>query len=182
MALYLTCKPPFLSWIKCQILWFKEPVPATQDLDFNRGYLKIIFYFYQAGNLLLVSSSSKSLLKTYFVKPFVGLFNFQQKLTSSSGFICPFPGFTVVTKRLFSTLYVFGTLVTICLLFCLHFEFQMIRSRYAPFPGPYFGGILEVLLLGHATQGSASFDLLQCVPTDSQWRLFHDCNVVCYVW
>ena len=182
MALYLTFKPPFLSWIKCQILWFKTPVPATEELDFNRGYLQIIFYFYQAGNLLLVSSSSKSLLNTYFVQSLVGLFNFQQILSSSSGFICPFPGFTVVTKRLFSTLHVFGTLVTICLLFCLHFGFQMIRGRDAPFPGPYLGGILEVLLLGYATLGSASFDLLRCVPIDSQWRLFYDGNVVCYKW
>jgi len=182
MALYLTFKPPFLSWIKCQILWFKEPAPATQELDFNRGYLKIIFYFYQAGNLLLVSSSSKSLLKTYFVDPLVGLFNFQQQLSSLSGFICPFPGFTVVTKRLFSTLHVFGTLVTICVLFYLHFGFQMIRGRDAPFQGPYLGGILEVLLLGYAILGSASFELLRCVPIGSQWRLFYDGNVVCYEW
>ena len=182
MALYLIYKPPFLSWIKRQILWFKEPAPATQEPDFNKGYLKIIFYFYQAGNLLLVSSSSQSLLKIYFVDPLVGLFNFQQKLSSSSGFICPFPGFTVVTKRLFSTLHVFGTLITICLLYCLNFGFQTIRGRDAPFPGPYLGGILEVLLLGYAILGSASFDLLRCVPIGSQRRLFRDGNVVCYEW
>lgn len=58
----------------------------------------------------------------------------------------------------------------------------MIGGRDAPFPGPYLGGILEVLLLGYATLGSASFDLLRCVPIDSQWRLFHDDNVVRYVW
>ena len=58
----------------------------------------------------------------------------------------------------------------------------MIRGRVAPFPGPYLGGILEVLLLGYATLGSASFDLLRCVPIDSQWRLFYDGNVVCYKW
>ena len=178
VALYLTYRPPFLSWIKYQILWFKEPAPAPQELDFNRGYLKIIFYFYQAGNLLLVSSSSKSLLKTYFVDPLVGLFNFQQKLSSTSGFICPFPGFTVVTKILFSTLHVLAR----WLLFCLHFAFQMIRGRDAPFPGPYLGGILEVLLLGYAILGSTSFDLLRCVPIGTQWRLFYDGNVVCYEW
>lgn len=181
-ALYFTFKPPFLSWIKRQILWFEEPEPATQEPDFDRGYLKIVFYFYQAGNLLLVSSSSKSLLKTNFVDPLVGLFNFQQRLSSSSGFICPFPGFTVVMKRLFSTLHVFGTLVMICLLFCLNFGFQMIRGRDAPFPGPYLGGILEVLLLGYAILGSVSFDLLRCVPIGSQWRLFYDGNVVCFEW
>lgn len=182
VALYLTFKPPFLTWMKRQILWFKEPTPATQEPDFDRGYLKIGFYFYQAGSLLLVSSSSKSLMKTYFVEPVVGLFNFQQKFSSSSGFICPFPGFTVVTKRLFSTLHVFGTLVMICLLFCFHVGFQMMRGRDAPFAGPYLGGILQILLLGYAILGSVSFDLLRCVPIGSEWRLFYDGNVLCYQW
>ncbi|XP_078372349.1 uncharacterized protein LOC144656014 isoform X2 [Oculina patagonica] len=174
VALYLTFKPPFLSWLKRQIIWFKEPTPATQEPHFDRGFLKIVFYFYQAGSLLLVSSASKSLMKTYFVEPVVGLFNFQQKFSSSAGFICPFPGFTVVTKRLFSTLHVFGTLVTICLLFCFHVGFRMIGGQDAPFAGPYLGGILQILLLGYAILGSVSFDLLRCVPIGSEWRLFYD--------
>ena len=56
----------------------------------------------------------------------------------------------------------------------------MIRERDAPFPGPYLGGILEVLLLGYASLGAACFDLLRCVPIGSQRRLFHDGKVVCY--
>ena len=182
VALYLTFKPPFLNCLKRQIFWFKEPTPANQEPDFDRGYLKIVFYFYQAGNLLLVSSSSEALMKTYFVEPVVGLFNFQEKLSSSCWSICPFPGFTVVTKRLFSTLHVFGTLVMICLLFCLHVGLQKIRGRDAPLAGPYLGGILQVLLLGYVILGSVSFDLLRCVSISSEWRLFYDGNVVCYQW
>lgn len=41
---------------------------------------------------------------------------------------------------------------------------------------------MEFLLLGYATLGSASFDLLRCVPIGAQWRLFYDGNVVCYEW
>ena len=182
VALYLTFKPPFLNCLKRQIFWFKEPTPANQEPDFDRGYLKIVFYFYQAGNLLLVLSSSEALMKTYFVEPVVGLFNFQEKLSSSCWSICPFPGFTVVTKRLFSTLHVFGTLVMICLLFCLHVGLQKIRGRDAPLAGPYLGGILQVLLLGYVILGSVSFDLLRCVSISSEWRLFYDGNVVCYQW
>lgn len=182
VALYLTFKPPFLSWIKRQTLWFKESTPATQEPDFDRGYLKIAFYFYQVGDLLLVSSSSQSLIKSYFVETVVGLFNFQQKFSSSSGFICPFPGFTVVTKRLFSTFHVFGTLVTICLLYSFHLGFQLIRGRDAPSAGSYLGGFLQILLLGYSILGSVSFDLLRCVPIGSEWRLFYDGNVVCYQW
>ena len=181
MAVYLTFKPPILSWIIRQILWFKAPKLATsQEPDFDRGYLKIAFYFYQAANLLLVSSShSKYLLQAYFVGPIVGLFNFQQKLASSSGFICPFAGFTVVTKYLFSTFHVFGALLMVLLLYGFHFGFRKIRSNDSPHAGPYVGGILQILLLGYAVLGSVSFDLLRCVPIGTERRLFYDGNVVC---
>ena len=181
MAMYLTFKPPILSWIKGQIFWFKAHQLATsQEPDFDRGYLKIAFYFYQAANLLLVSSShSKSLLQAYFVGPIVGLFNFQQKLASSSGFICPFAGFTVVTKYLFSTVHVFGALLMVPLLYGFHFGFQKIRCNDSPHVGPYLGGILQILLLGYAVLGSVSFDLLRCVPIGTERRLFYDGNVVC---
>lgn len=57
----------------------------TQDEDYDSGYLKIGFYFYQAGAMLLVSPAHpKYLLGTYLVNPTVGLFNFQQKIGSSS--------------------------------------------------------------------------------------------------
>ena len=184
IALYFTFKPPVLSWIKGQIFWFKAPDPMiSQETDFDRGYLKIGFYFYQAGNLLIVSSShSKSLLKTYFVEPVIGLFNFQQKITTSSGLVCPFPGLTVVTKYLFSTFHVFGTLLMIFFLYSLHFGFQKLRLSDMPGAGPYLGGILQILLLGYTILGSVSFDLLRCVPIGSERRLFYDGNVMCLQW
>ncbi|KAJ7378431.1 hypothetical protein OS493_022965 [Desmophyllum pertusum] len=107
MALYFTFKPPIVPWIKRQILWFKKHEPANQDDNFDKGYLKILFYFYQAANLLLVSISSQSLIKTYLI---VGLFNFK---LSSGRLICPFPGLTVATKQLFSVSHVFGTMLMI---------------------------------------------------------------------
>lgn len=180
----MTFKPPILSWIKGQIFWFKaHKLAISQEPDFDRGYLKIAFYFYQAANLLLVSSShSKSLLQSYFVGPIVGLFNFQQKLASSSGFICPFAGFAVVTKCLFSTVHVFGALLMVLLLYGFHFGFQKIRCNDGPHAGPYLGGILQILLLGYAVLGSVSFDLLRCVPIGTERRLFYDGNVVCLQW
>ena len=181
LALYVTFQPPFLSWMKRQIVWFRGSEPATQEPEYDKGYLKIGFYFYQAGNLLLVSSS-KSRVKTYFVDFVVGLFNFQQNFSSVSGFICPFAGFTIVTKKLFSTVYVLATLFMIGLIYSFHLGFQMIRGRDAPFAGPYLGGILQILLLGYTILGSVSFDLLRCVPIGSQRRLFYDGNMVCYEW
>jgi len=112
MALYFTFRPPVVPWIKRQVFWFKEREPANEDNIFDKDYLKIVFYLYQAANLLLVSTSAQHILKAKFIGPIVGLFNFQQRF-SPSGLICPFPGLTLVTKQLFSTFHVFGTLVMI---------------------------------------------------------------------
>lgn len=184
MAMYLTFKPPVLSWIKGLTLWFKAPKLAdTQQSDFDRGYLKLVFYFYQAGHLLRVSSSlSESILKTYFVDFVMGLFNFQQKVAFSSGFICPFSGLNVVTKYLFSTFHVFGTLFVILLLCGFHFGLNKMRLVSRPHGGPYLAGVMQVLLVGYAVLGSVSFDLLRCVPIGREWRLFYDGNVVCLRW
>ena len=67
MALYFTFKPHIVPWIKRQILWFKNHDSPNEENDFDRGYLKIIFYFYQPANLLLVSNSSQHIFKTIFV-------------------------------------------------------------------------------------------------------------------
>ncbi len=109
LALYFIYKPPIMPWIKRQILWFKGNKPDDLENNFDKGFLKILFYFYQASNLLLVSSYSQyPIIKSNLIEPIVGLFNFQ---LHSSRLICPFSGLTVVTKQLFSVSHVFGTLL-----------------------------------------------------------------------
>ena len=181
MALYVTYKPPVMPWIKRQILWFKKYEAANEEGNYDRGYLKIVFHLYQAGDLVLVSNSSERILKTEFMEPIVGLFNFRQKF-SSSGLVCPFPGLTVVTKRLFSASQVFGTCLTIGLIYMVQCGVQKFRGQGAPSVGPYVGGILQIMLLGYTTLASVSFDLLRCVPIGSEKRLFYDGNVECYQW
>jgi len=181
MALYFTFKPPIVPWIKRQILWFKEREPANEDNNFDKGYLKIVFYLYQAANLLLVSNSAQHILKTKFIEPFIGLFNFQQRF-SPSGLICPFPGLTVVTKQLFSASHVFGTLFMIVIFYILRWGVQKFRGQEAPCVAPYIGGIIQTTLLGYATLASVSFNLLRCVPIGSEKRLIDDGNVVCFQW
>ena len=181
MALYFTFKPPVVPWIKRQILWFKNHDPASEDNNFDKGYIKVIFYFYQAANLLLVSNSSQNIFKAKFIEPLVGLFNFQQKF-SSDGLFCPFSGLTVVTKQLFSASHVFGTLLMIGIFYILHCGVQKCRGQGAPSVGPYIGGILQTMLLGYTTLASVSFNLLRCLPIGSEKRLFYDGNVVCFQW
>ena len=182
MALLFTFKPPIVSWIKRQILWFKKYEPANQDEDFDRGYLKIVFYFYQAANLLLVSDTTLHILKTEVWEPIIGLFNFQHNVSpvSTTGVICPFPGLSAVTKRLLLASPVFGTMLMIGVFYMLHWGSKKIQGREAPPVGPYIGGILQTILLGYATLASMSFDLLTCVPIRSEKRLFYDGNIACF--
>ena len=182
MALLFTFKPPIVPWIKRQILWFQKHDPANQDEEFDRGYLKIVFYFYQAANLLLVSDSTLHILKTEVWEPVIGLFNFQQNISpvSTTGVICPFPGLNAVTKRLLLASPVFGTMLMIAVFYMLHWGSKKIQCREAPPVGPYIGGILQTTLLGYATMASVSFDLLTCVPIRSEKRLFYDGNIACF--
>ena len=182
MALLFTFKPPIVPWIKRQILWFKKYEPANQDEDFDRGYLKIAFYFYQAANLLLVSDTTLHILKTEVWEPIIGLFNFQHNVSpvSTTGVICPFPGLNAVTKRLLLASPVFGTMLMIGVFYMLHWGSKKIQGREAPPVGPYIGGILQTILLGYATLASMSFDLLTCVPIRSEKRLFYDGNIACF--
>ena len=182
MALLFTFKPPIVSWIKRQILWFKKYEPANQDEDFDRGYLKIAFFFYQAANLLLVSDTTLHILKTEVWEPIIGLFNFQHNVSpvSTTGVICPFPGLNAVTKRLLLASPVFGTMLMIGVFYMLHWGSKKIQGREAPPVGPYIGGILQTILLGYANLASMSFDLLTCVPIRSEKRLFYDGNIACF--
>ena len=182
IALYFTFKPSIIPSIKRHFFWFNNYNVANEE-EFDRGYVKIVFYLYQAADLLLVSNSSQRILKAKLIEPIVGLFNFHQKF-SSSGLVCPFPGLTMVTKRLFSASQVLGTCVMIGLIYVVHWGVQKLRFRGqgAPSVGPYLGGILQTMLLGYATLASASFDLLRCVPIGSDKRLFYDGNVECFQW
>ena len=179
MAMYFIFTPPIVPWIKRQTLWFKENRPVNQDYNFDKGYLKILFYFYQAANLVIVSSSSQHVIKINLIDPIVGFFNFK---SYSLGFVCPFPGLTVVSKQFFSASHVFCTMLMVCFCYVLHCGIQRLRGEGAPFVGSYVGAILQTLLLGYTTLATVSFSLLRCVLIGSEKRLFYDGNHVCFQW
>ena len=179
MAFYLTFKPPIIPWIMRQIKWFKTNDTPDEESNSDGGYVKIIFYFYQAADLLLASNTSRRFVEGKVKNILVGVFNFRQSF-SSNGLICPFRGLTVVTKQLFSASDVFGTCLMIGVLYCLHRGAQRCRRKEVPTFSPYMAGILQTMLLGYKTLASVSFNLLRCVPIGSEKRLFLDGNVVCF--
>ena len=194
MSLYLIAKPPIVSWVFKGIFWFKGPVRnsqisqetcdnISQETQFDPGYLKIIFYFYQVANLLLVATSAGGLLRTHFVLPIVGFFNFQQLFPGSGeGLVCPFVGLEFVSKQLFLASEVFVVILFVGLIYLLRLLWCTIRKREPPSNSPYLAAVMETLLLGYATFASSSFKLLHCVTVDSTKRLFFDANIVCYQW
>ncbi|XP_022785358.1 uncharacterized protein LOC111325754 [Stylophora pistillata] len=180
MALYLTFRPPVVPWIKRQILWFKQNEPVGQDVNFEKGYMKILFYFYQAANLVLISGSSQLAIKDKIVQPLLGAFNFRSGFLQE--FNCPFTGLTVVTEQLFLASHVVCTLLVICALYGVLCGFQRFRGKGNPSPGPYVGGILQTTLLGYTVIATKSFSLLRCVDIGGERRLFFDSNIVCFQW
>lgn len=181
MALYLIIKPPVFSWLSRHIFWFKaNQNEENEQPSFDRGYMKIVFYFYQIANLLSLPTSPPVMLQAYMVHLVVGLFNFQQTLTASDGLSCPFPGITVVTKQLFHLLNVIGTLIMIYVICGIQYVVGRIRGREPPKLGPHLGATLEVLLLGYSSVVTVSFRLLRCVSIGSEKKLFYDGNIVCF--
>ena len=96
--------------------------------------------------------------------------------TSSSGFGCPFPGLTVVTKELFS---VFGVFAVVLFVFLIYGARHLRQSQH-PSLAPHLAAATEVVLLGYATLATSAFKLLTVarVGTGKELRLFFDGNIV----
>ena len=107
-VVYFVFKPPIFSVLYRQTLWFKktplrsylQSLPREENDEHDFGYLKIVFYFYQVVELVMIKSPEKTLHMVPFISPVIAIFNFQVKtLDGSVG--CPLPGLSVVTKELF---------------------------------------------------------------------------------
>ena len=188
-AVYIVFKPPIFSGLLKQSLWFKNK-PAESDFrqtslkedkkhDF--GYLKIIFYFYQVAELVMIKSPEKTFHLVPIIPPIIAIFNFQVKsLNGSIG--CPFPGLTVVTKELFKCMKFLGTLLSIGLIYVLHSATSRSLHTAPPSIKLYLAVALETLLLGYERLADTSLKLMHCVPIDKDWRLFVDGTIQCWQW
>ena len=188
-AVYIVFKPPIFSGLLKQSLWFKNK-PAKSDFrqtllkedkkhDF--GYLKIIFYFYQVAEVVMIKSPEKTFHLVPIIPPIIAIFNFQVKsLNGSIG--CPFPGLTVVTKELFKCMKFVGTLLSIGLIYAIHRATSRSLHTAPPSMKLYLAVALETLLLGYERLADTSLKLMHCVPIDKDWRLFVDGTIQCWQW
>ncbi|EDO49986.1 predicted protein [Nematostella vectensis] len=179
MALYLIVKPPVFGFLLRHIFWVRfqlrdeacvthDKTCVTHDVSkypgvtYDKGYLKILFYFYQVASLLLVSKScaASELERIPLSFPWIERRHqtaFHGKPSSSS------------TPD--------GPPVVYCpsCIACHH-------QTPSPSNGPYLGAVIETLLLGYAVLATTSLKLLQCVPLSTRPRLFIQGEVPCYQW
>ena len=187
-AVYIVFKPPIFSKLLKHSLWFmNKPVRSDQqrtceeDKEHDSGYLKIIFYFHQVVELVMIKSPEKTFHLVPIIPPIIAIFNFQVKsLDGSIG--CPFPGLTVVTKELFKCMKFLGTLLSIGLIYVLHRTTSRSLHSAPPSIKLYLAVALETLLLGYERLADTSLKLMHCVSIDKDWRLFVDGTIQCWQW
>ena len=191
MAVYLFTKPPILSFLWKQIFWFRKREGYTamggldETMDENSesgGYLKIVFYFYQVAELLMVGSAKHLFYhKIPLVLSITKVFNFEiRALQRPIG--CPFAGLTAVTKELLLSGTIFLILAELVTIYCLHFAFNKIRRKEGPSAVHFIAVIVELLLLGYERLAESSLSLMHCFPVGKEKRLFIDGQIVCWQW
>ena len=132
--------------------------------------------------MLLISTSTGIVLSTYFARPIMGLFNFQQSF-GDDGKVFPLIGLTAVTKQLLKATEVFATLFFVLVFYAIHVVYNYSKGDQIPNIGPYLGAVMEAMLLGYSTLTSVSFKLLSCVSLGVHGNvLFIDGNISCYQW
>ena len=188
LSLYLLRKPPTLSFLVNQIIWFRkkesqrdDSASHQHDPHTDNANTKITFYFYQAAELLIVGCKECLLKKVPYMYAVTAAFNFKLR-TLNEGLGCPFVGLTSVTKQLVLSGTVFLTMADIALIYFVHCVINMITRNQKPSLFHYMAVIIEVVLLGYERLAETFLKLMTCVSVGSEMRLFIDANVTCMQW
>ncbi|KAK3746251.1 hypothetical protein QZH41_005285 [Actinostola sp. cb2023] len=190
IAFYILHRPPVVRFLIQQLCWFKTVTPKSsnepemENRHGGHGYSKIIFYFYQVAELLMMDSTSEILKRNVLISSVVAFYNFEVEIADSS-FGCPFPGLAVVTKKLFLSSQVFAAMAFVIIFYLLRWFMCLITKKPRPRLPPYVAAIIEILLLGYERLGHTSLELLHCTPMNINGRtklqLFLDGNITCWV-
>ena len=166
-----------------QVSYFNSDDSRTEDVskDTTNSLERIVFFYYQAIDILSVQGSYNATWDSHLTKFTLGLFNFDIRL-NKEGFACPFPGLKPVSKLLFHTLGVFSVLFAIPCIFLLDKAVSVCFSNRTPKIGLYLSAFLKSVILGYTVLANKSLTLLQCVTVDGVYCLFVDCNIECYTW
>lgn len=183
-TLYVIIEPDISGTLYRSITWFRSTSSrgTKPDSTSQSGLERIVFFYYQAIDIVIVQSSNNIVWNSHFIQFIVGLFNFDFRF-NRDGFACPIPGLSPVSKLLFHTLGVFSVLFAIPLIFLLHKSVSVCFTTInPPKSGVYLSAFLNCVFLGYTVLTRKSLTLLHCVPIDGVHCLFVNCNVECYTW
>ena len=165
-----------------------------EESHFFAGLMKIFIFFYQAVIYIKVydkqhhpqnfSASTKELI--------LMLFNLKTSLPYKSIVMCPFVGLRPVTKRVFTSFFVFNPLFNIALIYItvtvvgkylqgtsLHGVFNKFHKKLSI---RLSRASVLMLLLGYSEITLATFSLLGCVPIKGMGdHLYIDASIKCYM-
>ncbi|CAH3146389.1 unnamed protein product [Pocillopora meandrina] len=179
-ALYLVIKNPVFEAMGEQLTWFIRRRAEDNDQVIGSPNSTVRE---MAGVLTVSSYGVKNLLRNEIVLPFTNLLNL--KLFANTNWkICPWPIFSPRLKSVFPLVTVVTILLWILVIYLLHRDLNKLRKRGPTFPpaGPYFGAVLETVLLGYSAVTGTIVRLLHCVSIQEVHHWYHDAQYVCYQW
>ena len=185
---FLLWKNPIACFVKRLLTWERlgthPRLSASDSVSDGGGYIKVVFYFYQAASLVFLSKDIEiHLAENYLLVPVIGWFDFKA-VSTNKGLICPIRGLTVVSKIFLQASQVFAVLFGILVIFLVHGAAKKLQKQSPAFPpsGQYLAATIDCLLLGYSTLARTALKALNCVPIQSSSRFFYDGNIQCWQW
>eukprot|EP00112_Aurelia_sp_Birch-Aquarium-sp1_P024428 Seg772.5 transcript_id=Seg772.5/GoldUCD/mRNA.D3Y31 product="hypothetical protein" protein_id=Seg772.5/GoldUCD/D3Y31 len=164
-------------------------VPKDEDANSTTGgVIKILFFYYQMNDLLLLYRSDIQYVVTDTLKKiFKSFFNLEPSSLSATDLGCPMINLSAAQKNLIKALF------PLMMLFALTVKYILVSAiievSHKPnilrfvlaFKTSLQVASLQIILLGYSTLTSHILSLLTCVPmADDKQILFIDGNVSCY--
>eukprot|EP00112_Aurelia_sp_Birch-Aquarium-sp1_P002999 Seg1335.9 transcript_id=Seg1335.9/GoldUCD/mRNA.D3Y31 product="hypothetical protein" protein_id=Seg1335.9/GoldUCD/D3Y31 len=152
------------------------------------GLIKILFFYYQMNDLLLLYRSDIQHIATDMLKKTLrSFFNLEPSALSATGLGCPVKSLSAVQKSLIKSFFPLMMLVALTLMHVLVSVIAKISSKTSisrfihTFKTSLQVAALQIILLGYSTLTSHILALLTCVPlADDKQVLFIDGNISCY--
>ena len=164
-------------------------VPDGEDTNSTSGGLiKILFFYYQMNDLLLLYRSEIHYTMIEMLKKMLrSFFNLEPSALSAASLGCPVKNLNAVQKNLIKSFFPFMMLLALIVMYVLtsviaelSWKKSMTRFIHA-FKTSLQVASLQIILLGYSTLTSHILALLTCVPlADEKQILFIDGNVPCY--
>ena len=165
-----------------------ETQKKQENTSTTSGLIKILFFYYQMNDLLVIYKSEYQLFIFNQIKSFFNnLFTLNANSDTLSNLGCPFSGMDIVRKRLikscipFMMLGLAGVTLLIIVVSGKCIKIDVVSNYLASIRNRILVAILQTILLGYSSLTSNIFALLTCISmVDGAKILFIQGNINCY--